>query len=388
MTFSDWPSQKQRSSSAQASATTPGHLSTPPRSPESPSSNALFSLPRIPYFFTITPFPLNPVVTAALPCSSRRMKRRFESNEPNKLNHAPSSFPPAHEKDMLQQHQQQQPPASSPDSEYGGLGIDGRVLKKMRGIKLDSESPPYHSPEDSPEESLEESFARGQELATEPSMSTFRGFGTMKISTKSASSIVTPNGTQHHPTSEIPQVYSGMNHLLHQVHSSRFGIPDGTDTTDTRVQEHEAQANAMFHEQQHQLQQQRHHQPRQHERVNFNGPTSHEFQAPAVWHLARLSREEPPSTGASMDLDEDMADANDATQGTSFISMPSQGYVLSQHNHYSDTSQPHEEQQQQQRQQQRQQQQHDGDANLYHNINAQLRSAFLARLEMESRSRQ
>ncbi|KAF9381579.1 hypothetical protein CPB97_007692 [Podila verticillata] len=229
MTFSDWPSQKQRSSSAQASATTLGHLSTPPRSPESPSSNALFSLPRIPYFFTITPFPLNPVVTAALPCSSRRMKRRFESNEPNKLNHAPS-FPPAHEKDTLQQHhqqqqqqQQQQPPASSPDSEYGGLGIEGRVLKKMRGIKLDSESPPYHSPEESSEESPKESFARGQELATEPteptepSMSTFRGFGTMKISTKSAGSIVTPSGTQHHPTSETPQVYSGMNHLLHQI---------------------------------------------------------------------------------------------------------------------------------------------------------------------------
>lgn len=66
------------------------------------------------------------------------MKRRFDSNEPNKLNDTPS-FPPAHEKDTLQHHQQQQPPASSPDSEYGGLGIEGRVLKKMRGIKLDSE---------------------------------------------------------------------------------------------------------------------------------------------------------------------------------------------------------------------------------------------------------
>lgn len=242
-------------------------------------------------------------------------------------------------------------------------------------------SPPYHSPEESSEESPKERFERGQELATEPtepSMSTFRGFGTMKISTKSAGSIVTPSGTQHHPTSETPQVYSGMNHLLHQVHSSRFGIRDGTDTADTRAQEHDTQTNAVFHEQQHQLQQQRHHhQQRQHERVNFAGPTSHEFQAPAVWHLARPSREESPLTGTSMDLDEDMADADDATQGTSFISMPSQGYVLSQHNHYPDTSQP-----------QQQQHQHDGDANLYHNINAQLRSAFLARLEMESRSRQ
>lgn len=63
------------------------------------------------------------------------MKRRFESNELNKPNSdTPSSYPP-HERDNLQQQQQQ---SSSPEGEYG-LGIESRVLKKMRGIKLDSE---------------------------------------------------------------------------------------------------------------------------------------------------------------------------------------------------------------------------------------------------------
>ncbi|KAG0032698.1 hypothetical protein BGZ82_006446 [Podila clonocystis] len=236
----------------------------------------------------------------------------------------------------------------------------------MRGIKLDSESPPYHSPEGSPEET----FVRRQELApepTEPSMST-RGLGTVKISTKTAPTM-SPSGIQHHPTSDSSEVYSGMNHLLHQVHSSRFGIPD-EGQTNTRPQEQETQANAMFHQQQHQ------HQHQQEHKHTFANQSVH-GQASAVWHLARPSREESPAIGTSMDVDEEMADAEgDASQGPFVSGVPSQGYVLSQHNRYPSPSQP---------------QHHGGsgnEANLYHDINAQLRSAFLARLEMESRSRQ
>lgn len=203
-----------------------------------------------------------------------------------------------------------------------------------------------------------------------------RGFGTVKISTKTAPT-VPASGTQRHPTSDSSEVYSGMNHLLHQVHSSRFGIPHETDQTSTRTQEQETQASAMFHQQQQQLQQHRQQQQYQQEhRHTFANQFVH-GQASAVWHLARPSQEESPAIGISMDLDEEMADAEGAASQGPFVSgVPSQGYVLSQHNHYPNSSQP---------------QQHDGDengANLYHNINAQLRSAFLARLEMEARSRQ
>ncbi|KAF9983164.1 hypothetical protein BGZ75_005393 [Mortierella antarctica] len=114
------------------------------------SSSSLFSLPSIPYFFTITPYPLRAAL--ALPsCQSTQhrisMKRRLHAETYQKDNTALNdvSLLPDVDEQTAQGYQDASagvwPNGVSAQESYesGADGIEGRVLRKMKRIKLDSE---------------------------------------------------------------------------------------------------------------------------------------------------------------------------------------------------------------------------------------------------------
>jgi len=130
--------------------------------PPSTAATPLFSLPRIPYYFTITPYPLNCQGLQAynsLASSPQRMKRRFNADARNSRGNSNTpdlsydQTPPwsavgqqAHRGSAQHAHLNQHsgagftyPEDISPEErDSGPESIDGRVLKRMRLIKLDS----------------------------------------------------------------------------------------------------------------------------------------------------------------------------------------------------------------------------------------------------------
>ncbi|KAI8356918.1 hypothetical protein B0O80DRAFT_301929 [Mortierella sp. GBAus27b] len=96
-------------------------------------ASPLFSLPTIPYFFTITPYPLTCQSVQRSLSPSPHMKRRHSSTAPTQRNHNATSHgytpvPSANDS-----------PAYTTQPQTDDQGIEGRVLKRMRRIKLNSE---------------------------------------------------------------------------------------------------------------------------------------------------------------------------------------------------------------------------------------------------------
>ncbi|KAG0281886.1 hypothetical protein BGZ95_007944 [Linnemannia exigua] len=167
-------------------------------------------------------------------------------------------------------------------------------------------------------------------------------------------------------------VYTGMNSLLHQIHASRFGIPEeveppATEATSTPAQnEPSAQvsriraqdsfqgfaANPAWYQQQQQQQQQ------QHTRSIATNDAWYQPQQKSTLSSTRM-----------MDEDDEMADVNETPSFSP--SFPTNGFRSPQgiSGSSNQAGQTAEEQ------------------NLYHTINSQLRAAFLARSEMDKRYR-
>ncbi|KAK3843538.1 MAG: hypothetical protein J3R72DRAFT_440253 [Linnemannia gamsii] len=423
----------------------PSNSPDPLPPPSISSDNQHFSLPRIPYFYSITPYPLSPATN-----SPAGMKRRyiFDSN-----NEPPSSAPGrgyggSHEASSAHQGRQQVPSEGADDG-FDLLGVDnmieGRVLKKMRRIKLTSESPPADQPDlfapqpdphalsnaiwntnhDGPSSTAALTLGSMPTQATPSDMP--RPFAPIKISTRATSSRQEPaissplapssassttlacNNNQQKEQAKVDStnqlraacdgvaqlaVYSGMNSLLHRIHASRFGIPDeveppAAEATSAPVQN---ETSTLV--------------PRIQLQDSFQG-----FTANPVWHLQQQQQhtrniatnnawyqsqqKSALSSTRMMDEDDEMADVNETqsfspsfpTNGFRFpqemngSSVTQQGYVLNQH------LANQQQQQQQHSLQQNQAGQTAEEQNLYHTINSQLRAAFLARSEMDKRYR-
>ncbi|KAF9126746.1 hypothetical protein BGW39_006371 [Mortierella sp. 14UC] len=417
--------------------------------PPSPSitSDQLFSLPRISYFYSITPYPLSVATNAP---SGMKRRYNFDNNSDNSNNNPdePSSASnrgyegsngvgSAQQGQGLQGSQHDSSEGAGADDGFDHLGIDmieGRVLKKMRHIKLTSESPPADQPDmfapqmdphtlnsaiwnanrDGPSTSATSTPQDLSNLAIPSDLP--RPFAPIKISTRSSSSrqesVVSSSSSSSslstNPTFRGRQeeqakaddttqfraagdgtadmaVYVGMNSLLHQIHASRFGIPDevespAVEATSTPVQDsyQDFGVHSAWHR--HQQQQQQH---------TGNVATN------AAWYQPQ-QRNTLPSTQL-MDEDDEMSDVSEtqsfspsfpangfrSPQGIGGNLVAQQGYVLNQHL-------AHQQQQLAQQQQSLQQSQGGQTAeeqNLYHTINSQLRAAFLARSEMDKRYR-
>ncbi|KAF9183706.1 hypothetical protein BGZ51_000770 [Haplosporangium sp. Z 767] len=378
--------------------TLPDSLKSP--SPSTSSGSPLFSLPRIPYFFTITPYPLtcqSAQQQSLLP--RQRMKRRYymgvNDRECNASDDSSHSLVPEDRIESQNQHQQSVPFNQQEDrnpgdaTETGMDGIEGRVIKKMRRIKLDSESPPsdtlssfsseqdgfdtntqpwQHSQRNSLPQTVEEPST--QHARIEP----FKGFRPIKISTKRApAQSVSPESTSTagpeiggsyvQPQEQVKHAtYSGMNHLLHQVHAARFGIPEDIASEDvTSLRLSEPQQN--WHQQyDHQHPYQQEHQEQQKALV-----------ASSPWHP--IHKYMSTNTQA-MDEDDEMTDVNTTMDGsTSYL--PSENQSVPQ-----DIQQRHQQHQHQSSETERER-----ESNVYQDINAQLRAAFLTRAEMSNRYR-
>ncbi|KAG0041265.1 hypothetical protein BGZ83_002076 [Gryganskiella cystojenkinii] len=425
---------------------------TRPSTPTSPSP--LFSLPRIPYYFTVIPYPLTCPKTSSSPLAggTYSMKRRFGSdgdrNEQRAAitsNQSTSNISAQQYNLNPQQQQQQQgytypPDTGSPEERDSGPdSIEGRVLKRMRRIKLDSMSPPAEV--SSPQEDLFRNLSPTildldhSDLSGAGSTTLYHQqqqhpvtegkalFSPVKISTRSSFS---SQGDSIHPSQPQPQLhvhsqteqdtsgsqqgpvenaaYSGMNILLHQIHASRFGIPDENDLGSNPLYHHQQHQQHQYNQQE-QQQQQLEDQRRQYEQ-QLQQPQPRQFQSGmptymTAWHQV------PPRTTHHVDEDDEMTGIEDASGSTDSALLLSQGANLArfsthhqnQLHHQQDQPQEHvltplQEHQhlqgQDQTQQQQLQQQHSYSSqgpNLYQDINAQLRAAFLARAETEQRYR-
>ncbi|KAF9949780.1 hypothetical protein BGZ72_008488 [Mortierella alpina] len=144
--------------------------------------------------------------------------------------------------------------------ESGADGIDGRVLRKMKRIKLDSESPPaepsdslnnpmsrldvtrsalYETPHYVPDQSIYEQHLRAARADQ------IRMLGPIRISTKSTdSNEALPNATSTDTSNVMYNMYSqdsdaavyhGMNHLLHQMHATRKSSAVGSQPGDASL---------------------------------------------------------------------------------------------------------------------------------------------------------
>ncbi|KAG0212963.1 hypothetical protein BGX33_003235 [Mortierella sp. NVP41] len=412
-----------------------------PLPPSAITTDQLFSLPRIPYFYSITPYPLSVANTLNQPSS--HMKRRYTLDDLPSDPSAPSRGYDSLNGIRAGQQGQQQGSEQDP-SEGAGVDdgfdhfdvdmIEGRVLKKMRHIKLTSDSPPSDVPDmfvlqHQDAQSLDNncwtvgqagqatSTSTSEHTSRPASMDVFRSFAPIKISTRSSSR---QNSTAYSLSSNLPfrdrqedqattdstqsrpsdgsnanaAIYSGMNSLLHQVHASRFGIPEeepeeaatsliaqsGPNQTASQVQPQNPSqvlaANTTWHQQQQQSQ--------------FNAATTTWNQQPSGSNINATWNQHRALSGTQMmDEDDEMADVNETQSTNSLLASNSyrfpqgmdsntlarQGYVLNQH----------PQQQQPQHPLPSQSEQAAEEHNLYHNINSQLRAAFLARSEMEKR---
>ncbi|KAI1307873.1 hypothetical protein EDD11_004375 [Mortierella claussenii] len=322
----------------------PNSLSvSPPLVPSSTSQ--LLSLPRIPYFFTITPYSLATVAAAALtipschslqqqqaPLSPPRMKRRYTSTSAGDNLYPPGdglvSTPelPAHgpHVEVPQQQIFADYRLQDESSESGVDNIEGRVLKKMRRIKLNSDSPPADNLDGMPEQH-DDRIVNQESLHTEQPQSRFllaeqfRVFGPIKISTKSprtsgynavpASKLSEVGQLPSEvpsivPVSRGPALYSGMNNLLHEMHAARFGIPPDTtfsgDPTSTAAEIVQMQLQLQ---QQQQLQQQY---PQ-----HYSIPQESIFTANTAWH--HVPQNTAPIVEA-MDEDDEMAEVGESAE--------------------------------------------------------------------------
>lgn len=116
-----------------------------PLPPTPITTDQLFSLPRIPYFYSVTPYPLALASTLNPPSD---MKRRYTSddhnpNDPSSLSSRGYDGPNDVRTQQTQQGSQQElSEGAGADDDIDHLGVDmieGRVLKKMKRIKLSSE---------------------------------------------------------------------------------------------------------------------------------------------------------------------------------------------------------------------------------------------------------
>ncbi|KAG0266290.1 hypothetical protein BG011_002698 [Mortierella polycephala] len=342
-------------------------------SPSVPSGSPLFSLPRIPYFFTITPYPLtcqSAQQQSLLP--RQRMKRRYNLGVNDRERNASDdsnghSLAPVDRIDSQSQHQQPVPFDQQGDqnpgeaTETGMNGIEGRVIKKMRHIKLDSDPP-----------------QTAEELSTQHAqIEPFKGFGPIKISTKTAPvQSVSPvstltagsevGGPYVQPRKQVKHAtYSGMNHLLHQVHAARFGIPEdiaSEDETPPRLSEPQQNWHQQY-DHQHPYQQQHQEQQKM-------------LAVSSSWHP--IHKYMSGNTQA-MDEDDEMMDVNATMDGnTSHLPFENQSVPR-------DIQRRHQQHQQHQHQSLETDREHE--SNVYQDINAQLRTAFLTRAEMSNRYR-
>ena len=216
-----------------------------------------------------------------------------------------------------------------------------------------------------------------------------KAFSPIKISTRSTLPL------QGNPKQQLAQdqlqhtigpvenvTYSGMNVLLHQIHASRFGIPDEGELGDLyRQQQLQDQ---QLRQQQLQLREQ---QSMQQQQQLLNNPGVSTYMT--TWHQPHNQSIRP------VDEDDEMTDFQDGFSAPMVATLPgggpqdhsSQGYFLT-------LPQPQSQSQQQQHQhptqpslQHHHLQQQAQEPNLYQDINAQLRAAFLARAQMEQRYR-
>ena len=116
-----------------------------PLSPTPITTDQLFNLPRIPYFYSVTPYPLALASTLNPPSD---MKRRYTSgdhnpNDPSSLSNRGYDGPnDLHIQQTQQGSQQELSEGAGADDDIDHLGVDmieGRVLRKMKRIKLSSE---------------------------------------------------------------------------------------------------------------------------------------------------------------------------------------------------------------------------------------------------------
>ncbi|CAO3573520.1 unnamed protein product [Mortierella alpina] len=347
------------------------------------SSSSLFSLPSIPYFFTITPYPLRAAL--ALPsCQSTQhcvsMKRRLHAETFQKDDAALKnlSLLPDVNEPSAQVYQD----ASAdvwPNSvniqeayEGGADSIEGRVLRKMKRIKLDSESPPaeaydslsistnqldatsialYGTPYNVPERSLHEQHPHATR-ADQPRM-----LGPIRISTKSSES-------------------------RDAIHATRYGIPAETlsETVISSDRSQDVQAwRQQQQRQQQQEQQQQRQQQQQQQQQDQHGFQHIPFTASTAWHQAQRSSASNSQVLVD-DEDNDMEGIDEGHDGRALFCGPHQDQQLTEPQQFlRDERTPHARQQV-----------YGGEVtsrglgpNVYEDINAQLRAAFLARAELE-----
>ncbi|ORZ14267.1 hypothetical protein BCR41DRAFT_396763 [Lobosporangium transversale] len=342
--------------------------------PISPPASPLFSLPRIPYFFTITPYPLSTVATAALSlpsCHSAqqqsllRMKRRHNSSDSGyrglhyPADHVNDTEIPTYARHGGYNRQQQIQPDGQEEYiepiEPGADNIEGRVLKKMRGIKLDSESPPLDNV-DTPNQQISGKYQQQSDVSR-----MIKVFGPIKISTR-ASAAKPPESLSQTNIIE-PAAYSDMNSLLHQMHAARFGIPsDLSEDSGPPLDPTQEQQQVYQQDQQNQYESQ------------HRLPTSRtSFASNTTWNQTHRF---VPVSRQAIEEDDEMVDVQEISQqNNDFQQLPTQyvqqGYMLEDQYHH--LAQPSS--------QQRPQDEHINNSSVYQNINAQLRAAFLARAE-------
>ncbi|KAG0290916.1 hypothetical protein BGZ96_005637 [Linnemannia gamsii] len=332
----------------------------------------------------------------------------------------------------------------------------------MKRIKLTSESPPSELPDmftpqldtlalnnavwdNDRNQTSTSTTSTPQQVPTQPlSLDSLRPFAPIKISTRSSSrqesaasllasssssssssasssailafkdraenQAKTDANQQRAGKSADVTIYAGMNTLLHQVHASRFGIPDelppisldralpvqsGSIAPISRQHlQDPSQAFTAWQQQQ-----------QQHTRITATNTAWSQQPGGAstntVWY--QQQQKNAVSAAQMMDEDDEMADVDDTqsfsasfsvngyrmSQGTSGSLVTQQGYVLNQHLSHQQQQQQQQQHHQHQQQpvQQQQAEQSAQEHNLYHTINSQLRAAFLARSEMDKRYR-
>lgn len=213
-----------------------------------------------------------------------------------------------------------------------------------------------------------------------PRADQFRMLRPIRISTKSseAKEAVKPSSSTAVPTAmynAYPQesdaaMYYGMNSLLHRMHATRYGIP--TETLPEAVAPSDPSQDFQAWQQQQQQQQQR----QQHDQHGFQHMP---FTANTAWHHVQKSSGSD-SQALIDDEDNDMEGVDEGNGGRILFSAP-------------EAQQAMDSQQQQflrnEHAPQAQQQGHEEvfdralRPNVYEDINAQLRAAFLARAELE-----
>ncbi|KAK3825832.1 MAG: hypothetical protein J3Q66DRAFT_328688, partial [Benniella sp.] len=333
-----------------------------------PHTSQLFSLPSIPHFFTITPYPLTCQAVQRSFSPAPHMKRRHPSSPANQQNHSVSNNEYASAPPVVNDVFTSQPPTED-------QSIEGRVLKRMRRIKLNSDSPPLNSPVETlhaSENDLVRINQHGSIQQAQDSHNYFpfghssRPLGPIKISTRSLvpqGSEASANQSAHESRSAVmihenvppdsdstPTEYSGMNSILHRIHVARFGTP-----TELSSDEESSSSSMQVH--------------------RPPSPLSQEgvFATNTVWYQAQMAQTD---NGQAMDEDDEMSDVVDSsdssdysfTTGSGQHSVASLDHIRDQESlvHGFPLSNA-------------QRQQHN---NMYEDINAKLRAAFLARAEI------